>query len=188
MLCSSSFKNIHSCVLNVILQAISRQSKHCAYLTLSWHIFSFVLRFVSQDLQAFKAPPVLLASYQFSNSKLCSHFRTQCHNVSALSFDRFFINLLCGESESSDIALHFNPRFDGWDKVVFNSCQDGSWGSEEKIRDMPFCKGNSFEMVILATSQGYQVRACRKSDSPADLFFRSTMEVIVCSVYLFAVS
>ncbi|KAF7665306.1 hypothetical protein LDENG_00147660 [Lucifuga dentata] len=71
---------------------------------------------------------------------------------------RFHINLLCGESESSDIALHFNPRFDGWDKVVFNSCQDGSWGSEDKIRDMPFSKGRPFEMVILTTSQGYQIK------------------------------
>uniref|UniRef100_A0A4W6CPY7 Galectin n=1 Tax=Lates calcarifer TaxID=8187 RepID=A0A4W6CPY7_LATCA len=71
---------------------------------------------------------------------------------------RFFINLLCGESESSDIALHFNPRFDGWDKVVFNTCQDGSWGSEDKIRSMPFCKGQAFEMVIMVTSQGYQIK------------------------------
>uniref|UniRef100_A0A673BT99 Galectin n=1 Tax=Sphaeramia orbicularis TaxID=375764 RepID=A0A673BT99_9TELE len=71
---------------------------------------------------------------------------------------RFYINLLCGESESSDIALHFNPRFDGWDKVVFNSCQNGEWGSEDKIRSMPFSKGQAFEMVIMVTSQGYQVR------------------------------
>ncbi|XP_076002091.1 galectin-4-like isoform X4 [Genypterus blacodes] len=71
---------------------------------------------------------------------------------------RFYINLLCGESETSDIGLHFNPRFDGWDKVVFNSCQDGNWGSEEKIRDMPFSKGKAFEMVILATAEGYQIK------------------------------
>uniref|UniRef100_A0A665UCK5 Galectin n=1 Tax=Echeneis naucrates TaxID=173247 RepID=A0A665UCK5_ECHNA len=67
---------------------------------------------------------------------------------------RFFVNLLCGESESSDIALHFNPRFDGWDKVVFNTCQDGSWQSEEKIRSMPFSKGQSFEMVIMIKVNG----------------------------------
>ncbi|XP_017286560.1 galectin-4 [Kryptolebias marmoratus] len=71
---------------------------------------------------------------------------------------RFFINLLCGDSESSDIALHFNPRFDGWDKVVFNSRQDGSWGSEEKIRSMPFSKGKTFEMVVTISSQGYQIK------------------------------
>ncbi|XP_038550097.1 galectin-4-like isoform X1 [Micropterus salmoides] len=71
---------------------------------------------------------------------------------------RFFVNLLCGESESSDIAIHINPRFDGRDKVVFNSCQNGSWGSEQKIREMPFSKGQAFEMVIMANSQGYQIK------------------------------
>ncbi|KAM6987587.1 galectin-4-like isoform 2-T2 [Tautogolabrus adspersus] len=71
---------------------------------------------------------------------------------------RFFVNLLCGQSESSDVTLHFNPRFDGWDKVVFNSRQDGSWKSEEKIRDMPFSKGKGFEMVVMVTSKGYQIK------------------------------
>ncbi|XP_061575868.1 galectin-4-like isoform X2 [Cololabis saira] len=71
---------------------------------------------------------------------------------------RFHVNLLCGESEASDVALHVNPRFDGWDKVVFNSCQDGSWGSEEKIRSMPFHKDQAFEMVITITSEGYQIK------------------------------
>lgn len=78
------------------------------------------------------------------------------------TYGRFFVNLLCGESESSDIALHFNPRFDGRDKVVFNTCQNGSWESEEKIHSMPFCKGQAFEMVILVTSHGYKVR-CKLS-------------------------
>ncbi|XP_054884721.1 galectin-6-like isoform X2 [Poeciliopsis prolifica] len=71
---------------------------------------------------------------------------------------RFRINLLCGESDSSDVALHFNPRFDGWDKVVFNSRKDGSWMSEEKIRRMPFSKGESFELVIMITSEGFQTK------------------------------
>uniref|UniRef100_A0A3B3TQM6 Galectin n=1 Tax=Poecilia latipinna TaxID=48699 RepID=A0A3B3TQM6_9TELE len=71
---------------------------------------------------------------------------------------RFRINLLCGESDSSDVALHFNPRFDGWDKVVFNSRKDGSWMSEEKIRKMPFSKGEAFELVIMITSKGFQTK------------------------------
>ncbi|XP_067364407.1 galectin-4-like isoform X2 [Channa argus] len=71
---------------------------------------------------------------------------------------RFFINLLCGEYESSDVAFHFSPRFDGWDKVVFNSCQNGYWESEEMIHRMPFCRGQGFEMVISVTSHGYQLR------------------------------
>ncbi|XP_019900129.1 galectin-6 isoform X1 [Esox lucius] len=70
---------------------------------------------------------------------------------------RFFINLQCGEAEGSDIAFHFNPRFDGWDKVVFNSCQGGKWGSEEKTHNMPFSKADAFEMVIIVNQEGYQV-------------------------------
>ncbi|XP_061683291.1 galectin-4-like [Syngnathoides biaculeatus] len=71
---------------------------------------------------------------------------------------RFFVNLLCGPSESSDIALHFNPRFDGWDKVVFNSRQNNAWDAEEKIRDMPFSKGKAFEMVVACSAHGYQFK------------------------------
>ncbi|XP_033832308.1 galectin-4-like isoform X2 [Periophthalmus magnuspinnatus] len=71
---------------------------------------------------------------------------------------RFYVNLLCGQSDNSDVALHFNPRFDGWDKVVFNTRQNDNWESEDKIRSMPFRKGERFEMVILITSQGYQIR------------------------------
>ncbi|CAL8363091.1 unnamed protein product [Merluccius merluccius] len=71
---------------------------------------------------------------------------------------RFFVNLQCGEGEDSDIALHFNPRFDGWDKVVFNSRQGGSWESEENTRDMPFVLGEAFEMVIMVTGEGYQFK------------------------------
>ncbi|NP_001140054.1 Galectin-4 [Salmo salar] len=69
----------------------------------------------------------------------------------------FNMNLQCGESEGSDIGFHFSPRFDNWDKVVFNSCQEGEWGSEEEIHNMPFSKGDAFEMVIIIKQEGYQV-------------------------------
>jgi len=72
--------------------------------------------------------------------------------------NRFFVNLQCGESEDSDIALHFNPRFDGWDKVVFNSRQHGDWDDEEHTRDMPFVLGEGFELVIMVTHEGYQFK------------------------------
>ncbi|XP_067102486.1 galectin-4-like [Osmerus mordax] len=71
---------------------------------------------------------------------------------------RFTLNLQCGEFEGTDIAVHINPRFDGWDKVVFNSFQNGSWGSEDKTHDMPFKKGEAFEMVIVVTVEGYQFK------------------------------
>uniref|UniRef100_A0A3B5KIR2 Galectin n=1 Tax=Takifugu rubripes TaxID=31033 RepID=A0A3B5KIR2_TAKRU len=63
-----------------------------------------------------------------------------------------------GQEKSSDIALHFNPRFTGWDKVVFNSFENDSWGSEEKIRSMPFTKGQPFKIVFMVTTEGYQVK------------------------------
>ncbi|CAL8348471.1 unnamed protein product [Arctogadus glacialis] len=71
---------------------------------------------------------------------------------------RFHVMLQCGEAENSDIALFFNPRFDGWDKVVFNSRQGDNWDSEEHTRDMPFVLGEAFEMVIMVTAEGYQLK------------------------------
>ncbi|XP_063060432.1 galectin-6-like [Engraulis encrasicolus] len=71
--------------------------------------------------------------------------------------NRFEIDLQCGDYEGCDIALHFNPRFDGWDKVVFNTFQNGEWEEQEKIHDMPFSKGEAFEMVIMVNDEGYQI-------------------------------
>uniref|UniRef100_A0A3B3SQF5 Galectin n=1 Tax=Paramormyrops kingsleyae TaxID=1676925 RepID=A0A3B3SQF5_9TELE len=70
---------------------------------------------------------------------------------------RFFCNLQCGEMEGSDIALHINPRFDGWDKVVFNSFQSGTWQEEKIVHMMPFHKGKAFELIIIVNTEGYQV-------------------------------
>ncbi|KAF4091857.1 hypothetical protein AMELA_G00041290 [Ameiurus melas] len=70
---------------------------------------------------------------------------------------RFHINLMCGEFEGCDIAFHFNPRFEFWDKVVFNTFQNGAWEGEEKVHQMPFHKGKHFELVIVVNSMGYQV-------------------------------
>ncbi|KAJ8368706.1 hypothetical protein SKAU_G00087340 [Synaphobranchus kaupii] len=70
---------------------------------------------------------------------------------------RFFINLQCGEMDGCDVAFHMCPRFDFWDKVVFNTFRDGCWEGEEKIHEMPFSKGETFELVIVINSEGYQV-------------------------------
>lgn len=67
------------------------------------------------------------------------------------------MNFVVGQSPGADIALHFNPRFDGWDKVVFNSQQGGEWGSEEKKRSMPFRKGSPFELVFMVLPEHYKV-------------------------------
>ncbi|KAI4889226.1 hypothetical protein NFI96_022673 [Prochilodus magdalenae] len=71
--------------------------------------------------------------------------------------NRFHVNLQCGEFEGCDIAFHLNPRFDFWDKVVFNTFQNGSWEGEEKVTHMPFHKGEHFELVIVVNTEGYQI-------------------------------
>jgi galectin-4 len=70
---------------------------------------------------------------------------------------RFHVNFAVGQSLEADVAFHFNPRFDGWDKVVFNSRQGGQWGSEEKKRSMPFSKGKPFELVFMVQAEHYKV-------------------------------
>ncbi|KAM5295683.1 galectin-4 isoform 1-T1 [Glossophaga mutica] len=77
--------------------------------------------------------------------------------VASEHMKRFSVNFVVGQSPGSDIAFHFNPRFDGWDKVVFNSQQGGKWGSEEKKRSMPFHKGAAFELVIMVLAERYKV-------------------------------
>nr|XP_045235513.1 galectin-4 isoform X2 [Macaca fascicularis] len=69
---------------------------------------------------------------------------------------RFFVNFAVGQDPGADIAFHFNPRFDGWDKVVFNTLQGGKWGSEERKRSMPFKKGAAFELVFLVLAEHYK--------------------------------
>ncbi|XP_035239859.1 uncharacterized protein LOC118208956 [Anguilla anguilla] len=67
--------------------------------------------------------------------------------------NRFHINLEGG----GDVAVHFNPRFSGWRGVVFNTRDNGQWQAEEKVKEMSFRKGESFELVFNVTSEGYQV-------------------------------
>uniref|UniRef100_A0A8C2YRQ8 Galectin n=1 Tax=Chinchilla lanigera TaxID=34839 RepID=A0A8C2YRQ8_CHILA len=73
------------------------------------------------------------------------------------NMNRFFVNFVVGSSPGSDIAFHFNPRFDGWDKVVFNSQQGGRWGQEERKKSMPFKRGSAFELVFMVLPEHYKV-------------------------------
>lgn len=77
--------------------------------------------------------------------------------VANKNMNRFSVNFMVGSSPGSDIAFHFNPRFDGWDKVVFNTKQGGQWGEEERKRSMPFSKGNAFELVFMVLADHYKV-------------------------------
>ena len=67
------------------------------------------------------------------------------------------MNFEVGQGPEADIAFHFNPRFDGWDKVVLNTRQNGNWGNEEKKRSMPFSKGAAFELVFMVLADHYKV-------------------------------
>uniref|UniRef100_A0A2K6LXS3 Galectin n=1 Tax=Rhinopithecus bieti TaxID=61621 RepID=A0A2K6LXS3_RHIBE len=56
---------------------------------------------------------------------------------------RFHVNLLCGEEQGSDA-------------VVFNSKEQGSWGREERGPGVPFQRGQPFEVLIIASDDGFK--------------------------------
>ncbi|XP_048185515.1 galectin-7 [Perognathus longimembris pacificus] len=68
---------------------------------------------------------------------------------------RFHVNLLCSEDQGADAALHFNPRLDT-SEVVFNSKEQGSWGSEERGAGVPFQRGQPFEVLLIAAEDGFK--------------------------------
>ncbi|XP_036417865.1 uncharacterized protein LOC118801611 isoform X2 [Colossoma macropomum] len=70
--------------------------------------------------------------------------------------DRFMIDICKG----TDIAFHFNPRFNdnGKQVIVRNSWIKGVWGPEERHPPFfPFTPGKPFEIKILCTSSEYRV-------------------------------
>ncbi|KAK6473255.1 galectin-9-like isoform X5 [Huso huso] len=74
--------------------------------------------------------------------------------------ERFVVNLQCGSHQSPrpDIALHFNPRYEGFQEyVVCNTLQNQNWGSEERKYEMPLQRGSSFTLMILVNHNAYKV-------------------------------
>uniref|UniRef100_A0A6J0T6L9 Galectin n=1 Tax=Pogona vitticeps TaxID=103695 RepID=A0A6J0T6L9_9SAUR len=69
---------------------------------------------------------------------------------------RFRVNFACGPQDGADIALHFNPRFDGKDKVVLNTFHGGKWGKEDH-QNMPLRKGEHFEVIFVVNPDCYQI-------------------------------
>lgn len=74
---------------------------------------------------------------------------------------RFTVNLQCGAYEGSDIGLHFDVRFRveaDFNVVIRNSCQNGSWGSEERqLPYFPFMPNSSFDMIIMIEQSQFKV-------------------------------
>uniref|UniRef100_G1Q4W1 Galectin n=1 Tax=Myotis lucifugus TaxID=59463 RepID=G1Q4W1_MYOLU len=69
---------------------------------------------------------------------------------------RFAVDFKIGSSDS-EIAFHFNPRFENGGYVVCNTKQKGWWGTEERTMMNPFHMGKPFEIRILVESAMFQV-------------------------------
>ncbi|XP_070249464.1 galectin-9C-like [Myotis yumanensis] len=69
---------------------------------------------------------------------------------------RFAVDFQMGSSDS-EIAFHFNPRFENGGYVVCNTKQKGWWGTEERTMMNPFHMGKPFEIRILVESAMFQV-------------------------------
>ncbi|NWS89270.1 LEG8 protein, partial [Toxostoma redivivum] len=78
--------------------------------------------------------------------------------------DRFQVDLQCGSSikPRADVAFHFNPRFRRSGCVVCNTLEREKWGWEEITYEMPFEKGESFEIVIMILKDKFQVTVNKK--------------------------
>ncbi|XP_075446126.1 galectin-9-like isoform X1 [Ascaphus truei] len=100
-------------------------------------------------------PPVPFTT-SFHNG-LCDGAMVIINGTVLPSGDRFSVNFQCGGSSNDDIALHFNPRFLDGGYVVCNSKERNSWGKEENKREMPFHKGQPFEIKILIKCNSYMV-------------------------------
>ncbi|XP_072548021.1 galectin-9-like [Salminus brasiliensis] len=71
--------------------------------------------------------------------------------------NRFHVNLQCGSRHAADIALHFNPRYDGSEFIVTNTFQHSRWGTEERKYQALFPPGNVFTLQIMVTRASYKI-------------------------------
>lgn len=61
-----------------------------------------------------------------------------------------------GVSDTHDIALHFNPRFQE-NIIVRNIYQNGQWGDEERTGGSPLKAGSDFTLKIICEDRGYRI-------------------------------
>ncbi|XP_048392519.1 galectin-8-like isoform X4 [Stegostoma tigrinum] len=73
--------------------------------------------------------------------------------------ERFQVDLQCGSSEKprADVAFHFNPRFRRTGCVVCNTLVHERWGREEIKYEMPFKKGEPFEIIFFIMVDRFKV-------------------------------
>lgn len=75
-----------------------------------------------------------------------------------------FIRITLDLCTSSDLAFHFNPRFNegGGKVIVRNSCIGKKWGKEEReLQHFPFVQGQPFEVSVSECN-----RKCRSGPGP----------------------
>ncbi|XP_067831212.1 galectin-9-like [Heptranchias perlo] len=72
---------------------------------------------------------------------------------------RFAVDFQCGSCENprSDVAFHFNLRYDEGNVVVCNTLERQCWGSEERKQQMPIPCGSYFELIVNVRSYCFQV-------------------------------
>uniref|UniRef100_A0A8C3I0A4 Galectin n=1 Tax=Chrysemys picta bellii TaxID=8478 RepID=A0A8C3I0A4_CHRPI len=69
----------------------------------------------------------------------------------------FRVTFLYGQYEGANVALLFNPRFEGAPHIVFNSLVERKWGQEERKENSPLRKGKSFTLTFTTTAKAYEV-------------------------------
>ncbi|KAF3694417.1 Beta-galactoside-binding lectin 14 kDa lectin Electrolectin [Channa argus] len=77
--------------------------------------------------------------------------------IPGLKATNFAVNI---GPDNDDIVLHVNPRFNHYGehkKVIFNSCEGGSWGSWIRGEEFPFFHGVEFKIVIKFTGKEFVV-------------------------------
>ncbi|TFJ95272.1 porin [Platysternon megacephalum] len=69
----------------------------------------------------------------------------------------FRVTFLYGQYEGANVALLFNPRFEGSPHIVFNSLVERKWGQEERKENSPLRKGKNFTLTFTTTAKAYEV-------------------------------
>ncbi|XP_066520850.1 galectin-9-like [Hoplias malabaricus] len=71
--------------------------------------------------------------------------------------NRFHVNLQCGSRQGTDIALHFNPRYDNGPGYIVTNTYQHSWGTEERKYQALFPTGYPFTLQILVGRISYKI-------------------------------
>lgn len=117
--------------------------------------------FGGPPMSGFAPPPPVMAGHVPSIQSCQIHtgsrifVRGQIHP----NAKRFELNFLQGHTDSSDVAFHFNPRFDSR-TIVKNHRSHGQWGNEENQPfppHMPLMPGAMIDLQIVCDPMRYIV-------------------------------